>query len=172
MIDVRRLSAAEGRQYLAALAEVLTDCVEGGASVSFMAPFPKSAAERFFDSVLKEVEAGQRILLAAFSDSILIGTVQLVTATPPNQPHRADVAKLLVLRSARAQGIATRLMNHLEEVARMAGKTLLVLDAVTGGSAEKLYARLGWTRVGVIPRYALFPDGTWCDTTIFWKEIS
>ena len=172
MIDVRRLSAAEGREYLGALAEVLTDCVDGGASVSFMAPFSKPAAERFFESILKEVEAGGRILLAAFIDSQLVGTVQIVTATPPNQLHRADVAKLLVLRSARVQGIGTRLMKHVEEAAGLAGKTLLVLDTVTGGSAEKLYTRLGWTRVGVIPKYALFPDGAWCDTTIFYKDIS
>ena len=171
MIDVRRLSAAEGREYLPALAEVLKDCVDGGASVSFMAPFSKSAAERFFESVLKGVEAGDRILLAAFVDSQLVGTVQIVTATPPNQPHRADVAKLLVLRSARAQRIATRLMTHVEEAARLAGKTLLVLDTVTGSSAERLYTRLGWVRVGVIPNYALFPDGSWCDTTIFYKEL-
>ncbi|HMJ62455.1 MAG TPA: GNAT family N-acetyltransferase [Bryobacteraceae bacterium] len=172
MVEVRKLSAAEGRERLEALAEVLADCVEGGASVSFLAPFPKSSAERFFESVLNDVEAGNRILLAAFADGRLAGTVQIVTATPPNQPHRADVAKLLVARSARLQGVGTRLMEHVEEAARLAGKTLLVLDTVTGGSAERMYERLGWNRVGVIPRYALFPDGTWCDTTIFWKEIA
>ena len=150
----------------------MTDCVEGGASVSFLSPFPKSAAERFFESVLDEVEAGARILLAAFDDERLVGTVQIVVATPPNQPHRADVAKLLVSRSARLQGIGTRLMEQVEEAARLAGKTLLVLDTVTGGSAERMYTRLSWNRVGVIPRYALFPDGTWCDTTVFWKEIA
>jgi GNAT superfamily N-acetyltransferase len=171
MLEVRTLSAAEGREHLEALAEVLTDCVEGGASVSFMAPFSKSAAVRFFESVLDEVEAGNRILLAAFMDGTLVGTVQILTATPPNQPHRADVAKLLVARRARAHGIGTRLMQHVEETARRAGKTLLVLDTATGGSAERMYTRLGWTRVGVIPKYALFPDGAWCDTTLFWKEV-
>jgi GNAT superfamily N-acetyltransferase len=168
---VRTLTAAEGREHLEALAEVLTDCVEGGASVSFMAPFSKFAAMRFFESVLEEVEAGKRILVAAFMDARLVGTVQIMTATPPNQPHRADVAKLLVSRQARLHGIGTRLMQHVEETARRAGKALLVLDTATGGSAEKMYTRLGWTKVGVIPKYALFPDGTWCDTTIFWKEI-
>jgi GNAT superfamily N-acetyltransferase len=171
MIEVRRLSAADGRQHLDTLAEVLIDCVEGGASVSFMASLSKTEAERFFESVLNEVEAGNRILLAAFIDSKLVGTVQILTAMPPNQPHRADVAKLLVLRSARTQGIGARLMEHVEEFARLAGKKLLVLDTVTGGSAERLYARLGWTKAGIIPKYAMFPDGTWCDTTIFWKEI-
>jgi GNAT superfamily N-acetyltransferase len=171
MLEVRTLSAVEGREHLEALAEVLIDCVEGGASVSFMTPFSKSAAVRFFESVLEEVEAGKRILVAAFVDGRLVGTVQILTATPPNQPHRADVAKLLVSRPARAQGIGTRLMQHVDETARRVGKTLLVLDTATGGSAERMYTRLGWTKVGVIPKYALFPDGTWCDTTIFWKEI-
>jgi GNAT superfamily N-acetyltransferase len=171
MLEVRTLGAAEGREHLEALAEVLTDCVEGGASVSFMARFSQSAAVHFFESVLEEVEAGNRILLAAFMDGTLVGTVQILTATPPNQPHRADVAKLLVSRRVRAQGIGTRLMQHVEEAAWLAGKTLLVLDTATGGSAERMYTRLGWNRVGTIPRYALFPDGTWCDTTIFWKEI-
>ena len=171
MVEIRRLTADEGRRYLSALAAVLVNCVEGGASVSFMAPFSHADAESFFESVLTEVEAGKRIVLAAFVDSVLVGTVQLVTATPPNQSHRADVAKLLVLRSARGQGIATRLMEAIEEAARGAGKSLLVLDAVTGGTAAKLYARLGWTQVGIIPNYALFPDGRYCDTTYFWKQI-
>ena len=157
---------------MSALAGVLHDCVAGGASVSFMAPFSKADAESFFENVLREVENGRRILLAAFLDSELVGTVQIVTATPPNQPHRADVAKLLVLRSARGQGIGARLMKQVEEDSRLAGKTLLVLDTVTGDAGEKLYTRLGWTRVGVIPNYALYPDGNWCDTTIFYKQLS
>jgi GNAT superfamily N-acetyltransferase len=171
MIEVRRLNAADGRQHLDALAGVLFDCVEGGASVSFMPPFPKSAAEAFFRKILMEVESGDRILLAAFDDSKLVGTVQIATATPPNQPHRADVAKLLVSRSARRKGIAELLMEHVEEESRAAGKTLLVLDTCEGGSADRLYTRMGWTRAGVIPKYALYPDGSWCDTVIFWKEL-
>jgi ribosomal protein S18 acetylase RimI-like enzyme len=171
VIEIRELSAAEAREYLKALAEVLWDCVEGGASVSFMTPFSHGDAERFFETVLNEVEVGKRILLAAFDGSTIVGTVQMITATPPNQPHRADIAKLLVLRSARGQGVASRLMEEVENSARRVGKTLLVLDTVTGGSAEKLYLRLGWTKVGVIPNYALFPDGWWCDTTIFWKQV-
>jgi len=165
------LSAAEGRQYLQPLAEVLLDCVAGGASVSFMASLSNAAAESFFASVVEGVQRGDRILLAAFLESKLVGTVQIQTATPPNQPHRADIAKLLVLRSARGQGVATRLMDHAEEASRLAGKTLLVLDTVTGGEAEKLYLRLGWTKAGVIPNYALYPDGSWCDTSIFWKQL-
>src|SRR5580700_218360 len=114
MIEIRELSAAEGRQHVAALAEVLRDCVEGGASVSFMAPLPKATAESFFEKTLAGVERGDRILLAAFIDSKLVGTVQILTAMPPNQPHRADIAKLLVLRSARGQGVGARLMERAE----------------------------------------------------------
>jgi Acetyltransferases len=172
VIEIRRLTAEEGRRHLAALAGVLLDCVEGGASVSFMAPFSQAEAESFFDKVVDGVERGERILLAAFIESKLAGTVQVLLATPPNQPHRADVAKLLVLRSARGQGIAGRLMEYVEEVSRAAGKTLLVLDTVTGDQAEKLYLRLGWTPVGIIPNYAMYPDGRWCDTTIFWKQLA
>ena len=172
VIEIRRLSAAEGRQYVGALADVLLDCVAGGASVSFMASLTKPEAEAFFEKVLEGVERGERILLAAFLDSELLGTVQILTAPPPNQPHRADIAKLLVHRSARGQGLATRLMEHVEEASRSAGKTLLVLDTVTGGDAERLYMRLGWTKSGVIPKYALFPDGRFCDTTVFWKDLS
>ncbi len=171
MIDVRRLTAADARQSLDALGEVLADCVAGGASVSFMAPFSKAEASAFFEKLLPEVQRGDRILLAAWDDSKLVGTVQIILATPPNQPHRADVAKMLVHRSARRQGIANRLMLAVEEHARAAGKTLLVLDTVTGDAAERLYERLGWSKVGVIPKYALYPDGRWCDTTIFFKQL-
>jgi GNAT superfamily N-acetyltransferase len=171
VITIRQLSVAEGRSYLGALADVLLDCVEGGASVSFMASLTKADAESFFETVLDEVGRGERILLAAFLDSKLVGTVQVLLRTPPNQPHRADVAKLLVLRSARGQNVGARLMEEVEQASRLAGRTLLVLDTATGGQGEKLYTRLGWTRVGVIPKYALYPDGTWCDTTIFWKQI-
>ncbi len=171
MIEVHRLNAADARHSLGALGEVLADCVAGGASVSFMAPFPKSDAAAFFEKLLPDVERGDRILLAAYDDSKLVGTVQVITATPPNQPHRGDVAKLLVLRSACGQGVAALLMQRAEEYAREAGKSLLVLDTVTGGDAERLYQRLGWTKAGVIPNYALFPDGRFCDTTVFWKAL-
>lgn len=161
----------EGREHLRDLASVLVDCVEGGASVSFMAPFSLADAEAFFERVLGGVACGERILIAAFLGSKLVGTIQVLTATPPNQPHRADLAKLLVLRSARSHGVGARLMEFAEEESRRAGKTLLVLDTVTGSAAERLYVRLGWNKVGIIPNYALFPDGSFCDTTIFWKQL-
>jgi GNAT superfamily N-acetyltransferase len=171
VVEIRRFTADEGRPYVGALAGLLLNCVQGGASVSFMASLSQADAESFFENTLEKVRRGDCILLAAFLDSKLVGTVQVLTAMPPNQPHRADVAKLLVLRSARGQGIASRLMRHVEEESRLAGKTLLVLDTATGDPAEKLYADLGWNKVGAIPRYALYPDGTWCDTTIFWKQL-
>jgi len=139
--------------------------------VSFMASLSKTEARSFFEKVLEGVQKGDRILLAAFDDSKLVGTVQILLATPPNQPHRADVAKLLVRRSARGQGVGRLLMEQVEEASRLAGKSLLVLDTVTGDPAERLYMRLGWTKAGVIPKYALYPDGRWCDTTIFWKQL-
>jgi ribosomal protein S18 acetylase RimI-like enzyme len=171
MVEIRRLTEEEGRPYLEELAEVLLDCVEGGASVSFMASLSKTEAKSFFEKVLEGVQRGDRILLAAFIDSKLVGTVQILIATPPNQPHRADIAKLLVLRSARGRGVGSQLMEYAEEASRQAGKTLLVLDTATGDSAERLYLRLGWNKAGIIPNYALYPDGTWCDTTIFWKQL-
>jgi GNAT superfamily N-acetyltransferase len=113
-----------------------------------------------------------RIASTAFSDSKLVGTVQILISMPPNQPHRADVAKLLVLRSARGKSVGRKLMEHAEEVSRLSGKTLLVLDTATGDDAEKLYVRLGWTRLGIIPKYAMYPDGRWGDTSFFWKWLS
>ena len=171
MIEIRQLTADEARPVVAQLAELLLDCVKGGASVSFMADLSQSDAQSFFESVLDAVQKGDRILLAAFVDSKLAGTVQILLRMPPNQPHRADIAKLLVLRSARGQGIGRLLMERAQSASRLAGKTLLVLDTATGQAAESLYLRLGWKQAGVIPNYALFPDGTSCDTTIFWKQI-
>lgn len=169
--EIRQLNAQEARQHLSALADVLVDCVEGGASVSFMSPFPKVDAEAFFAKCVDGVERGERILLAAFNGSHLVGTVQIIIAMPPNQLHRGDVAKLLVHRSARGQGIGGLLMKHAEDASREAGKTLLVLDTVTGDTAERLYTNLGWSKVGVIPGYALYPDGRLCSTTVFYKQI-
>jgi len=170
-IEIRRLGADELGAHLDGLAAVLEDCVEGGASVSYMAPFSHEQAREAFAGFAADAEQGRRLILAAFDDGELVGTVQVVLAVPPNQPHRGDIAKLLVRRSARRRGIAERLMEEAERAARAEGKTLLVLDTVTGDAAERLYARLGWQRVGVIPNYALYPDGRFCDTTVFFKTI-
>jgi GNAT superfamily N-acetyltransferase len=170
-LEIRRLTSTEVREKLDALARVLVDCVAGGASVSYLAPFSHEQARSAFEGFGDEVEQGRRLLLAAFADGDLVGTVQVILALPPNQPHRAEIAKLLVHRSARRRGVAQLLMEHAESEARAAGKSLLVLDTVTGGDAERLYERLRWRRVGVIPGYALYPDRRPCDTTIFWKSL-
>ena len=170
-IDIRRLGATEAYTHVDGLAAVLVDCVEGGASVSYMAPFSHEQARAAFEAVAADVAHGRRMLLAAFAGEELVGTVQVVFATPPNQQHRAEIAKMLVRRSARRRGIAQRLMAQAELEALAEGKTLLVLDTVTGDDAERLYERLGWTRVGVIPGYALYPDGRPCATTVFWKAL-
>jgi GNAT superfamily N-acetyltransferase len=171
-MEIRRLDAFEALKELDRLAAVLVDCVEGGASVSYMAPFSHDDARAAFEVVAAEVEQGRRLLLAAFDDDDdVVGTVQVNLATPPNQPHRGDIAKLLVRRSARRRGVAAQLMEAAEREALAEGKTLLVLDTVTGDDAERLYERLGWTRVGVIPNYALYPDGRACATTVFYKQL-
>ena len=169
--EVRRLDPAEAREHLDALAGVLADCVAGGASVGYLEPFSHTDARAVYEDYVRDAEQGRRIILGAFVDGELVGTAQLVLAVPPNQPHRAEVARVLVHRSARRRGIAQRLMERLEQEARAEGKTLLVLDAVTGGGAARLYERIGWNTVGVIPNYALYPDGRFCDTTVFWKTI-
>ena len=170
-VAVRRLAGAELRSELDGLAAVLADCVAGGASVSYMDPFSHEQARSAFEGFSAEVDQGRRLLIAAFDDDTVVGTVQVILAVPPNQPHRGEIAKLLVHRSARRRGVAQLLMEHAEAEARAEGKTLLNLDTVTGDPAERLYVQLGWQRVGVIPGYALYPDGRVCDTTIFYKAI-
>jgi GNAT superfamily N-acetyltransferase len=170
-IEVRRLDGGEARAELDGLAAVLVDCVAGGASVRYMAPFTHEDGRAAFEVVAADVEQGRRLLLAAFDHGRVVGTVQVALAVQPNSPHRAEIAQLLVHRSARRRGVARLLMGAAEAEARAEGRTLLVLDTVTGDDAERLYERLGWTRVGVIPSYALYPDGRPCDTTVFWKEI-
>jgi ribosomal protein S18 acetylase RimI-like enzyme len=170
-IEIRRLAGTGLQAELDGLADVLADCVAGGTSVSYMAPFSHADARAAFDGFAAEVESGRRLLLGAFADGRCVGTVQVILASPPNQPHRGEIAKLLVHNSARKRGIAQLLMARAESEAREEGKTLLVLDTVTGDPAERLYERLGWTKVGVIPNYALYPDGRPCDTTVFWKAL-
>jgi len=171
-IEIERLDAGELRQHLDGLARVLHDCVDGGASVGYMAPFSLEDALHAFAGFAAEAEQRRRLILAAFDGGELVGTVQVILVLPPNQPHRGEIAKLLVHRSVRGRGVARRLMEAAEAEARAEGKTLLVLDAVTGGDAARLYDRLGWTTVGVVPGFALYPDGRPCDTTYFWKAIA
>ena len=168
---IRRLPSVDDAQ-LEALTDVLIDCVEGGASVSFMLPLTRERATAFWRRVANGVAAGERMLLVAEDAQGICGTVQLLLDLPENQPHRADVAKMLVHRRARRQGLGAALMRAAEAAARDCGRTLLVLDTVTGGEAERLYTALGWQRVGAIPRYALMPDGEFCSTTVFYRELS
>jgi GNAT superfamily N-acetyltransferase len=169
--SLRRLHALEDAQ-IDGLAGVLIDCVEGGASVSFMHPLTRDRAVAFWRRVGQAVAAGDRALLVAEDAHGVCGTVQLVFDLPENQPHRADLAKMLVHRRARRQGLGAALVRAAEATARECGKTLLVLDAVTDGDAARLYERLGWHRVGVIPGYALFPKGGLCDTTVYYRTLA
>jgi GNAT superfamily N-acetyltransferase len=169
--SIRRLDVVDAAQ-IDGLAEVLLDCVEGGASVSFMHPLTRDRAVAFWRRVADGVAAGHRAVLVAEDARGLCGTVQLIFDLPENQPHRADLAKMLVHRRVRRQGLGAALMQAAEATARECGKTLLVLDAVTDGDAARLYARLGWTRVGDIPRYALMPRGGFCSTTVFYRDLT
>jgi len=157
---------------VAGLADVLIDCVNSGASVSFMQPFTRERALAFWSDVARGVASGARAVLVAEDARGICGTVQLILAQPENQPHRADLAKMLVHTRARRQGLGAALMRAAEGLGRECGKTLLVLDTVTGGDAERLYARLGWVRVGEIPNYALFPAGGFCSTTYFYRDLA
>jgi GNAT superfamily N-acetyltransferase len=153
------------------LTDVLVDCVDGGASVSFMQPLTRERAAAFWRRVADGVATGTRALLIAEDEAGVCGTVQLIFDLPENQPHRADLAKMLVHRRARRRGLGAALMRAAEAAAVDCGKALLVLDTVTRGDAERLYERLGWQRVGVIPDYALFPAGGFCATTVFYKRV-
>jgi GNAT superfamily N-acetyltransferase len=170
-MNIRRLtdpSEAELHQ----LADVLCDCVAGGASVGFMQPLDHARALAFWQKVAAGVRRDERALLVAEDEQGIVGTVQLVLDLPENQPHRADLAKMLVHRRGRRHGLGAALMRAAEHLAAHCGRTLLVLDTVTGGDAERLYARLDWQRCGDIPGFALWPQGGFCGTTVFYKDVA
>ena len=171
-VVVRRVAAHEAGDCVDGLADVLIDCVEGGASVSFMAPLSRAKALAFWRGVAEAVARGERALLVAEDGAgRIVGTVQLILTLPENQPHRADVAKMLVRRDARRRGVAARLLDGVDAEARKEGRHVLVLDTVTGSDAERLYERAGWQKVGSVPNYALMPDGAFCATTFFHKQL-
>ncbi|CAN7542443.1 GNAT family N-acetyltransferase [Rhizobium sp. LjRoot258] len=172
MATIRLLDAAEARAAIPDLCEVLTDCVNGGASVGFMQPYGNADAAPYWQVVADAVASGATLLLVAEIDGRAVGTVQVGAAQMPNQPHRGDLKKLLVHRSARGKGLARLLMDAAEREAAARGKTILVLDTATGSDAEAIYPRLGWERVGVIPDYALWPEGGLCATTLFYKRVA
>jgi GNAT superfamily N-acetyltransferase len=170
-IQVRSLLQV-GQREIQQLSDVLIDCVEGGASVSFMLPISRATAIAFWQNVAAGVAGGERILLVAEDVAgSIVGTVQVLFAQAENQPHRGDVAKMLVHRRARRHGVGAALLGAAETAALEAGKTVLVLDTASG-DAERLYARLGWQRCGVIPDYALLPGGGYCDTTFFFRTLT
>lgn len=171
-LPVHPLSRDEILSHIDSLATILENCVNGGASVSFMLPFNHENARQFWLGVAESVGRQERTVLAyRDEDKDILGTVQLITDQPENQPHRADVAKLLVHEKARRRGVAMALMEALEAVAVEQGKTVLVLDTATGSGAEAFYQRAGWQTVGQIPRYALMPDGEMTATTVFYKFL-
>lgn len=157
-------------QTVAELSEILLDAVADNAGISFMAGLTMAEAAAWWREVIAGLDP-RAMLLVARDDQGIIGTVQLQPAWPPNQPHRADVAKLMVHRRGRGNGIARSLMTELERHARDQQFTLLLLDTCKGGAAEKLYTSMGWTRIGEVPRFALNPDGSWCDTVFFYKSL-
>lgn len=166
---LQRLHKVDDAQ-IEGLVDVLIDCVEGGASVSFMWPLTRERARAFWQRVARGVAAGERVLVIAEDAEGVCGTVQLILDQPENQPHRADLAKMLVHRRARRRGLGAALMRAAEAAARDCGKTLLVLDTASD-DAERLYEREGWVRVGVIPGYALLPHGGPCATTYFYRNL-
>ncbi len=166
----RRLHSLDDAQ-IGELAGVLVDCVEGGASVGFMHPLTLDRALAFWRRVARAVADGERALLVAEDARGVCGTVQLILDLPENQPHRADLAKMLVHRRARRRGLGSALVRAAEAEASRSGKTLLVLDAVTGGDGARLYERMGWGRVGDIPGYALMPRGGPCSTTVYYRDL-
>jgi GNAT superfamily N-acetyltransferase len=168
-VRIRRLETI-GQREIDGLSDVLIDCVEGGASASFMLPMTRAKAETFWRAASASVARGERLVFAAEDAAGIVGTVQIILAQPENQPHRGDLAKMLVHRRARKRGIGAALLAAAERGAREAGKTLLVLDTASD-DAERLYAREGWQRCGVIPDYALWPDGRACPTTYFFKFL-
>lgn len=170
---IRKINTEAEPLLASALADVLIDCVEGGASIGFMHPLSHGQALRFWQNMLDSAQRGERVILIAEEQPSgrVLGTVQLVLTMPDNQPHRADVAKMQVHRDARRRGVGKALILAVEDCARQLGKTLLVLDTVTGSDAERLYERLGWQRCGVIPGYALFPRGGLCSTTVFYRQL-
>lgn len=171
-MQISLLSQAPSPADSVALNALLIETVAGGGSIGFMHPVTPQHAEAFWRGIAAAVQAGERAwLVARDAASEIIGTVQIVLAQPPNQPHRADIAKLMVHPRARQQGVAAALIQAVEAYGVKAGKTLLCLDTVTGDSAERLYTRLGWQSSGEIPHYALRPHGGLCSTTIMYKLL-
>jgi GNAT superfamily N-acetyltransferase len=170
-VAIEPLSREPAERDVRDLAALLLDAIDSGAGVSFMPGLSMEAAMSWWRSILAE-SSDRAVILAARDDEGIVGSVQLQPAWAPNQPHRADVAKLIVHRRGRNRGIARHLMQALEHAAAERGFTLLLLDTCEGSAAERLYTSMGWTRAGVIPGFALNPDGSLCDTVFFYKSLA
>ena len=170
-VEIVTLDALTAQAHITEFAEILSDCVNGGAGVSFMAPFSVEDALAWWPGPFASVARGERILFGAKKSGKIVGTVQLILDTPPNQRHRADISKMLVHSHARKQGIGERLMLAAETQARANRRTLLTLDTVTGSASQRLYSRLGWSVAGSIPDYAYLPNGQLHPATFMWKSL-
>lgn len=169
---IRALSLAEAEARREALIDLLIDAVDGGASVNFVQPMTREKSINWWSGALQSHARGERVIFAAEADGRLLGSVQLIFPGPENQAHRADIGKLLVHTSARRRGLGAALMTAAETEARRRGRTLLVLDTESGSAAERLYARLGWTRFGIVPGYALTATASHAaDCAFFYKAL-
>lgn len=171
-VEILRLDGPTFDAAIPDLAMILADAVAGGASVGFLLPFTPDDAATWWQSIERDVVHGSVIVIVARLERRVVGTAQLRLAQLPNARHRAEVAKVLVHRSARRQGIATALMREIESIAASLGRSLLILDTIAGSEAEPLYAKLGWTRATEIPRYAGMPDGELRPTVIFYRDLA
>jgi GNAT superfamily N-acetyltransferase len=170
-LSIQLLSPDEYASACPRLGQILAACVQGGASVGFLTPFHAADGEAFFRSLQPAIDAEARLVFGAYAEGQLAATVQMILNMPPNQPHRAEIAKMLVHPSFRGRGIAKALLAALEMEARVRGKSLLVMDTVRGEAADSLYRQCGYQICGVIPNYALYPDGRFCDTVVFFKQL-
>ena len=170
-IVIREIGAAEAERRLSELGAILVDAVEGGASVNFLAGFTQGEAEEFWRGQLPGIADGSRHLLVADDGTKLVGTVVLTKAPQPNQPHRADVGKMLVVSSLRRQGLGRKLLDAVEDLARAQGRTLLMLDTSSGSAGDRLYRGCGWVEYGIVPGHALSTGGVPSNTTFFYKRV-
>ena len=168
MSEIRNLDADEARERIPELALILFDCVANGASVNFMNPFSMAEAVGFFANVADSVANGDLVLFAAIENGRAVGTCQLVPSSKPNQPHRGELAKMLVHTTHRKKGIGKLLLDAVDAEMKQRGLKLITLDTASD-DAERLYERCGYVRAGVIPKFALYPDGRYCDTVYYYK---
>jgi GNAT superfamily N-acetyltransferase len=171
-VEIRVLTNVDqARSAIPGLSDVIIDSVDDGNSIGFLEPMSLATATAFWEGVVRSVEVGTVALLVAIENDVVQGTVHVKFAQAENQPHRVDISKLLVHRRARGQGVSRLLMEAAEQVTRDAGRFLLVLDTATGSPADSIYPHLGWNASGIIPDYAMNPDGSLVAATFYWKDL-